>query len=318
MKTKPVLIGVAVASMLIVPFASNVFAVEGGLARPISGAAITPYAGLVPPLPGFAVAVGEAFYSGTISGGTTVPIGNNLTLGVDMTASFTPVSLLYIWPTIGKEWNFASAVAFPLAYVKAEAVVTLGRFSGKVTDDTFGLFDLAVTPIVASYHISQTDHVAFSLTIWAPTGRYDPNRLANLSLNNWTFIPGVAYTKIFPKAEIELSGIWALNFYTENPATHYQNGIESDLEFLGMKRFKNGAGIGTIFSWLNQISDDGGATADRLNGFSGHAFGIGPIITYSTKVGKHHLDLNARFIHEFESAKRVEGDLFQFSATLKF
>jgi hypothetical protein len=42
MKTKPVLIGAAVASMLIVPFASNVFGAEGGLGRPISGATINP------------------------------------------------------------------------------------------------------------------------------------------------------------------------------------------------------------------------------------------------------------------------------------
>lgn len=317
MKTKLAVLEITIV-LVFLSFASPALAVEGGLARPISGAAITPYAGLVPPLPGFAVAVGEAFYTGTISGGTTVPIGNNLTLGVDMTASFTPISLLYIWPTTSKEWNFASAIAFPLAYVKAEAAVTLGPLSGKITDDTFGLFDLAVTPIVASYHISQTDHVAFNFTIWAPTGRYDPNRLANLSLNNWTFIPGVAYTKIFPKQEIELSGIWTLNFYTENPATHYQNGIESDFELLGVKTFDNGAGLGLIFSWLNQITDDGGATADRLNGFSGHAFGIGPIFTYSTKIKDSHLDFQLRFIHEFESEKRVEGDLFQFCASLKF
>ena len=67
------------------------------------------------------------------------------------------------------------------------------------TDSEFGLFDLAFTPIVASYHISKTDHIAFSFTFWAPTGAYNKNRLANLSLNNWTFIPDVAYTKIFPK-----------------------------------------------------------------------------------------------------------------------
>jgi hypothetical protein len=67
-------------------------------------------------------------------------------------------------------------------------------------------------PIIASYHISQTDHLAFNFTIWAPTEEYDPNRLANLSTNTWTFIPGVAYTKIFPKPNIELSAAWSLQF----------------------------------------------------------------------------------------------------------
>src|ERR1043165_5867903 len=85
---------------------ARLFAAEGGLGRPISGASINPYAGVVPPLPGFAVGGAEAYYDASISVSTTVPIGRNLTLGVVMVASFTPISVIYIWPTEGKEWNF--------------------------------------------------------------------------------------------------------------------------------------------------------------------------------------------------------------------
>lgn len=290
----------------------STFAVEGGLGRPISGAAIGPYAGILPPGPGLIVAIGEAYYTGSIGG--AVPIGNfNLQLGIDMNVSFTPIAAVYIWPTDCKQWNFASSISLPIAYVEVEANVNVGRLKGQITDHNFGLFDLVFTPIIASYHITQTDHLALSFTVWAPTGEYDPNRLASLSLNNWTFIPGVTYTKIFPKSEIELDGIWQLQFYTENPATNYQNGILSDMEFMALKRFNNVFGIGVIFSWIDQFSDD-----NKFNGFSGHAFGIGPIITYSTKLGKSSLDLNARFIPEFGNEKRVEGNLFQFGATLKF
>ena len=297
---------------------SKLHATEGGLGRPISGAAINPYAGLVPPLPGFAVGVAEAYYDASIGGGTTVPIGINLTLGVDMKVSFTPVTVLYIWPTQGKEWNFASAVSLPLASVEAEATVTVGRRTGLVKDDNFGLFDIALVPIVASYHLSQTDHLAFNFTIWAPTGDYDQDRLANLGTNTWTFIPGVAYTKIFPTSNVELSAAWGLQFDTENTATNYQNGVLSDLEATVIKRWKNGFGFGAIGSWIQQVSDDSGPTADRLNGFVGQAFGVGPIVTYSTKVGTSHLDFNARWVHEFENSNRPEGDLFQFSANMKF
>jgi len=313
MKTK----FIAMVLILLAAPATLVFAVEGGLGRPISGAAIAPYAGLVPPEPGFAVTIGEAYYNGSISG--AVPLGNfNIQLGIDMAVSFTPIAVSYIWPTTSKEWNFASAVSFPLAYVDVEANGTLGLRSGRKTDHTFGLFDLAFTPFVASYHISQTDHVALSITVWAPTGSYDPNRLAVLSLNNWTVIPGLAYTKILPKQNIEFTGIWQLQFYTENPATNYQNGVLSDLEATVIKRFKCGAGIGVVGSWIEQLSDDSGPTASRFHGFSGRAFGVGPIITYTTKVGKSLIDLNARFIPEFGNEKRVEGNLFQFAATLKF
>jgi hypothetical protein len=317
MKTKLAALNITVVLQFL-SFASPTFGAEGGLGRPISGATINPYAGLVPPLPGFAVGVTEAYYSASIGGGTTVPIGINLTLGVDMKASFTPITILYIWPTPGKEWNFASAISIPLAYVEAKASVTLGPLTGQVKDHDFGLFDLVIVPIIASYHISQTDHLAFNFTIWAPTGEYDPKRLANLSTNTWTFIPGVAYTKIFPKPNVELSAAWGLQFDTENSATNYENGILSDLEATVIKRFKSEFGIGVIGSWIQQITDDGGTTADRLNGFVGRAFGVGPILTYSTKLGKSHLDFNARWVHELENRNRPEGDLFQFSATLKF
>jgi hypothetical protein len=58
--------------------------------------------------------------------------------------------------------------------------------------------------------------------------------------------------------------------------------------------------------------------AAALNGFVGRAFGIGPIVTYSTKLGKSHLDLNARWIRDFDVYNRVEGDGFNFTASLKF
>jgi len=50
----------------------------------------------------------------------------------------------------------------------------------------------------------------------------------------------------------------------------------------------------------------------------GRAFGIGPIVTYSTKLGKSHLDFSARWIHDFDVSNRVAGDGFNFSASLKF
>jgi hypothetical protein len=316
MKTKitVMLAGLTVLALCV----TRAFAVEGGLGRPISGMQIAPFAGLVPPEPGFAVLTGDTYYQGSIGGGRIVPIAGLLVANVDMKASFTPITLLYIWNTPTKEWNFASVVSFPLAWLKVEADLSLGLLSVRKTDSTFGLFDLAFTPIVASHHFSETDHLAFDFTFWAPTGSYQKGRLVNLSTNSWTFIPGVAYTKIIPQSNIELTGIWDMEFDTGDPAANYDNGILSDLEVLAIKRFKNGFGIGFVESWIQQITDDGGSVPAGLHGFSGRAFGIGPIVTYSTKLGKSHLDFSARWIHDFGVSNRVAGDGFNFSASLKF
>jgi len=312
-----ILLGAA-ALTIVFSFSNSALAVEGGLARPISGMQIVPFAGVIPPEPGFAVSVGEIYYQGSIGGAANVEIGGQLVANVDVKASFNPITLIYIWPTPTNEWNFASAAGFPLAWVECEASVSLGPISVRRKDSIFGVYDLLFTPIIASHHFSKTDHLAFNFTFWAPTGSYETGRLANLSLNNWSFIPGVAYTKIIPEANIELTGIWNMYFYTDNPTTHYQSGTQSDLEVLAIKRFKNGFGIGFVESWIQQVTDDGGTLADRLDGFVGRAFGIGPIVTYSTKIGKSHLDLSARWIHDFDVRDAVEGNGYNFTASLKF
>jgi hypothetical protein len=49
-------------------------------------------------------------------------------------------------------------------------------------------------------------------------------------------------------------------------------------------------------------------------------FGIGLIITYSTRLGKSHLDFSARWDsrRDVDVSNRVAGDGFNFSASLKF
>jgi hypothetical protein len=105
--------------------------VEGGLARPISGGQINPFAGVVPPEPGFALGLGELYYDGSIGGSTTVPIARSLAVNVDMKASFTPISLLYIWNTGTNPWNIASGLTLPLAWVDVKANVALGPLTGQ-------------------------------------------------------------------------------------------------------------------------------------------------------------------------------------------
>ena len=182
MKPKLIGLGGIVALAIFISSASSAFAVEGGMQRPISGMQIAPFAGVIPPEPGFAVATSEIYYSGSIGGATNVPIANLFVANVDVKASFTPITLLYIWPTPTKAWNFASAVGFPLAWVQGQASVSLGPLSVTKKDSVFGLYDLVFTPLIASHHFSQTDHLAFNFTFWAPTGSYETGKLANLSL----------------------------------------------------------------------------------------------------------------------------------------
>ena len=65
----------------------------------------------------------------------------------------------------------------------------------------FGLFDLAFTPIIASHHFSETDHLAFDFTFWAPTGSYQKGRLVNLSTNELDVYSRRGLHKDYPTAQ---------------------------------------------------------------------------------------------------------------------
>jgi len=113
----------AVALALIAVASAPAHAVEGGLGRPVSGATIVPFAGIVPPESGNIFSVGEIYYDASIGAERTVPINVNLALGIDVKASFTPFTFAHIWDTGTKRWNYASAVSLSLAWPEGDTLM---------------------------------------------------------------------------------------------------------------------------------------------------------------------------------------------------
>src|SRR5262245_60532309 len=283
------------------------YATEGGSGKPITGCQVLQYGAIVPPHPGWVFAFNPVFYSASLGGSKQLPIVGLLAANVDANIGFAMFGITRIWATDTKRWNFASAAMFPLAYTDITANVILGPFSGQASDNIFSQFDMVFVPVIASYHISQLEHIAFNLTIWAPTGDYEEGRLANNGMNVWSFLPNIAYTKIWPSG-LSFDATYGMEFDTENKDTNYQNGILTNLDVLVAKKYKSGWSAGGIFGWLQQYSGDEGGLADRLDGFKGRAVGIGPYLGYSTKIGQAtEFSLNGRVIFEFATEHRPKG-----------
>lgn len=171
-----------------------------------------------------------------------------------------------------------------------------------------GLFDLYVTPIVAGYHISKNEHIALSFNVWAPTGSYDSTRIANASLNTWTFIPQISYTKAWPEVGWEFDAVSTVQFYTRNNGTDYQNAPLFTLDLMGLKRFDNGWSAALIVGTVQQLGKDSGPTADKLGGFVGYDWTIGPMLTYDTKVAdKAPLSFSLRWVPTIASHNRLSS-----------
>ncbi|AHX14346.1 phenol degradation protein meta [Dyella jiangningensis] len=307
------LVLVLLAAIAAVP----VHATEGALGRAITGVQATSYAGLIPPTPGWNWGVAYAYYSGSISGSKQVPItGGGVSLGLKAEFQLLNLAGVYIWDTKPSAWNFASEVIVPFAYVDANVNTTFGRFSRGMSDRDSGLFDMTFVPVIASHHFSQTQHMSLALYIYAPTGSYDKGQLANVSLNNWTFSPTVGYTQLFQQGTLEWSLTSAVDFYTKNTDTDYQNGAVFRIDSLLVKRFSSGWGVGAVGGWIEQIEKDSGPTADRLNGFKGRALALGPMGNYLKKWQGGQVEFSARWMHEFDVKNRLEGNPFMLSATI--
>jgi len=294
-------------------------ATEGALGRTITGTTVQSFAGVVPPTPGFNAVIGYIHYSGEIGGSREVPVNNLLTLGLDADFDMVSVTGLYVWDTGEGRWNFASMATLPFAEVDVTADVSLGSRTGRVNDKAdWDVFDPFFAPIIAGYHFDQTHHMTLALYIYTDWGDYDPDRLANLSLNNWTYSPTVGYTQLMQKGTLEFTAVAAVDFYTKNDATDYENGAVFRVDAQLVKRFANGWGVGGIGGWIEQLEDDEGPTADRLNGFKGRAFALGPTVNYTKKWDGGQVEFAARWLSEFGVKRRLEGDPLMVTATIAF
>lgn len=316
---KPALAGAAAALAMLA--AAPGHATEGALGRQITGTTVQPNAGIVSPEPITVVNLSEIYLDGKIKGSRETPVGGNTTLGLDGEVSFTLATLMKTWDTGPGRWNFASSITVPYVWTKVTATLTGPRGRGGDTSDTASnLFDLYFTPIIAGYHFSKTQHMALSLNIWAPTGKYDENALANPSLNNWTFVPQVAYTGIFPESGLQVDAVASLQLYTRNRATDYRNAPIFGLDVMARKMFASGVGLGLVAGTQQQIGPDDGPTADRLDGFRGHDFALGPILTYDRKLADNRsLSLSLRWVPTISSTRRLDSSAtFMGSAALLF
>ncbi|VVP68763.1 hypothetical protein PS918_00795 [Pseudomonas fluorescens] len=291
-------------------------AAEGGVGRPITGLQVFSNAGVVPPAPGWVMSLTSFWYDGDLKGNVQVPIAGALSAGVDMKVSYTLANFTHVWDTGKGAWNFASAIGVPVQYTDVTASVTGPRGRTLGTEDKATQFaDALVTPIAAGYHFDEVNHISFSLPIYVPTGAYNQNRLANAGQNNYTFMPTVAFSHLDGKGG-EFTVMSSLEIYTENDDTDYRTGNIFTLDALWTHGFGNGWSAGMAAGYIQQVTDDSGSGAN--GGFRGRSVGAGPAVGWSGKFADAQANLSARWIPEFDTKNRPEGNGISVNMTLAF
>lgn len=291
---------------------SPALATESAFGRYIPGVFAGPSSEIVPPVPGFYWQNETFFYKASADKSLQIPYGRELKS--DLKINFFNFSVSGIWVP---EWqpadNVNVAIGLTLPYQSLRVQSDLGRLSA--TDHCDGLGDIVLTPAIGwhgGHHL-----VSANLSIYMPTGRYRAGDMANIGLNYWTFTPSVAYTYANPEAHVDFSFVGGIDFNTRNTDTDYRSGAMAHVDATLLGTFDNGFGAGVFGSVLYQIADDQGELADRLNGFRGRSFAIGPMLKY-TAPGKHGMTVNLNWAPEFNVKNRLKGNAVYFNVTGRF
>lgn len=165
-------------------------------------------------------------------------------------------------------------------------------------------------------------HLTAGITIFSDFGSYDADRIINLGRNYWSFDPTISYTWLNNDNGREFSMTTGLMFNTENRATDYRTGTEFHLDWMLAQHLPGKIAIGLEGYIYEQISDDDGRLANAIpvgdDGFRSSGWGLGPALTWTPKVAGKDITLIAKWIHDFDASKRMEGDLVSVGFALNF
>ena len=292
-------------------------AVEGGLGRTLPGVWIQPQAGVVGPSPGFSFTTMPIGYMGTIGGGRLVPIGGSIFANVDANINANYIIPEYVYKTETPKVSLSSSFMGVVNWVGSSGSLQLNDFSRSRSTSNAGIGDVVIVPLTAGIHFSDTNNLAVSTMIFAPTGQFRPGNLSNLGMGEWTIMPSLAHTYFWEKRGLEFDNFVGFDIYSQNTTTRYTSGTVFHWDGMVIQYLSKRVGFGVIGSNLTQITNDRGPVADVLHGFEGRAWGIGPMALYVARVEKPGVIVQIRWINEFEVTNRLKGNTFLLGLTMK-
>jgi hypothetical protein len=307
---------------------ARVLAAEGGIGHYAPGT-VASFIDLAPPKETpFALLNQFYFYDGSVEGSRQLRLGGLLAGNVSATMFAEVPTFAYRSPLPLLGGKFAFAVSIPYVWLDITGDVSLGRtrlVDGRVVERTVtrsdsadGLGDITLIPFWLAWNMGdfQCD---LRLLVYAPTGDYNVDRLANVGLNYWTFTPMITASYLSSKYGFEITSSIGLDFNTINNATDYQSGdmfhyeltVAQHLPFFGLGII----GVGANFSYWEQITGDSGSGAE-LGSFEGHTTGIGPVVSFITP--NKNLLFEVKWLPEIDVSKRLQGDAVWFKAVWVF
>ncbi len=310
--------------VLLLLIAPTLQAEEGGSGHYMPGS-MASFADGVPTDPTFIARINYIYYNGDIDVNRSIPIAGMGVLEADAKSNVLGLTMLWApdWD-MGEKWTYAMSATLPWVSIEvaADGVTSVSgrQLTGGLSDKETGLGDIVLMPLMFDYNINKDLNTNFRLGIYAPTGSYEVGRLANTGKNFWTIEPTAAIMYFGQTNGIEASLFFGVDFNSENEDTNYRSGTQVHLDGTLAQHFPlwgGLAGSGLTGFWYQQISGDSGESAS-FGDFKARANGLGPVLSYASKVAGRDIIAELKWLHEFENRNRLEGDTVFLKILAKF
>lgn len=314
------------AASVLITCPSLGLAIEGGTQTYFLGIRDS-LAGVVPPA-GIYFNNDLVLYSGEVS---ALVLGGVGVTDPNLSVTLWRPNVTYVFDATLWGGTPAINLSLPVAHASMTAQGVVGEFTGAFTDKITGFGDLSVTPMLG-WHNGNL-HTSASLTFYLPTGKYAPASVdiagrsasvLNLGKNRFAVDPTFSLTYLDPNNGLEFSGALGVTISDENSATQYQTAPEFHFEGAVLQHLPNGWAIGAAGYAYQQFSEDSGTGAENikaglgLSSLKSRAFGLGPVVTYSTKIGNQPVNFKAKYIKEFDVNNAFKVDKFWFTLGFVF
>jgi hypothetical protein len=293
---------------------------EGGAGHYAPGS-FASFIDVLPDKPSVAVFNYFAYYNGNASASRPIPIAGQIGLNVDATSYADSFGAFWVMPVKILGASYAPGVAIPFVWNSVTAKVQVGGSSVSRTGSADGLGDIEFFPVTLGWSAISNDlHIDFYGGVYAPSGSYDKNQLANQGLGYWTFEPGVLVSYLGQNNGFEATTYIGYDINTKNNTTEYQSGEEFHIDATVAQHLPLGkgfVGIGANGFYLQQITGDSGSGA-KLGGFEQMTAGVGPVVSYAAQFDKLDFAAEVKWLPQLATDNTLKGNFIWFKLGVSF
>jgi hypothetical protein len=294
---------------------------EGAAGHYVPGAAAS-FIDTLPGKPSFVAANLFTYYHGDAGASRTFRFSGLTVADVDATIYADMIVGLWQTPLQLFGGHYAAGIGIPFVSmeVKGRVQPPIGPTFNR-RDTATGLGDILLMPFMLGWTNGPDFKYDVRLSVYAPTGEFEEGELANAGRNHWTFEPSVSVSWLSSKIGTEVSVFAGLDFNTKNEETDYQSGASFHVEGTIAQHLPLGKlgfiGVGVNGFLYQQITGDSGSGA-RLGDFEGRTAGVGPVVSFVTKIGDAELAAEVKWLPELNVERRLKGDIIWFKLGVVF